>query len=269
MNVEELSKSQLILLTLLVSFVTSIATGIVTVALLQQAPSTVTQNINRIVERTVEKVVPAQSQTASVITQEKTVIIKETDIISKAVAKAAPSVASIYRSSTDTDQPIFIAKGIAVASGIIASDANQLDRDRTYLVRLPGGDVSARVFATDSHGVSLLKLDSATTSPRATPAKINGDRLHLGDTIIGLSGMDGLRVSQGIVTNISSDSGTTSSVGTSPSKPIGTSIIAVFGSPVINTDGSVVGIIVGSDGTLVPARAILELLKPATSTPGT
>jgi hypothetical protein len=97
MNVEELNKSQLILLTLLVSFVTSIATCIVTVALVQQAPSTVTQNINRIVERTVEKVVPSQSQTASVITQEKTVIIKETDLIAKAVAKASPSVAGIYR----------------------------------------------------------------------------------------------------------------------------------------------------------------------------
>ena len=34
MNMEELSKSQIVLLTLLVSFVTSIATGIVTVSLM-------------------------------------------------------------------------------------------------------------------------------------------------------------------------------------------------------------------------------------------
>lgn len=265
MNVEELNKSQLILLTLLVSFVTSIATCIVTVALVQQAPSTVTQNINRIVERTVEKVVPSQSQTASVITQEKTVIIKETDLIAKAVAKASPSVAGIYRNSIDADEPVFTAKGVAVTSGIIATDANQFEKDRTYIVRLPGGDVTARVFVSGLHGVSLLKLDDASSSPKAVPANLNSEQLHLGDTIIGLSGVENLRVSQGIVTNMPGDVGTS----TPSTKAIGTSVLATFGSPVINTDGSVVGIVTGTDGTIVPARAILELLKPATSTPGT
>ena len=38
MDLEHLNKTQIILLTLLVSFVTSIATGIVTVSLLAQAP---------------------------------------------------------------------------------------------------------------------------------------------------------------------------------------------------------------------------------------
>jgi uncharacterized membrane-anchored protein YitT (DUF2179 family) len=59
MAMEDLNKNQIVLLTLLVSFVTSIATGIMTTSLLQVAPVEVTRNINRIVEKTIETVTPA------------------------------------------------------------------------------------------------------------------------------------------------------------------------------------------------------------------
>ncbi len=61
MEMKELNKSQLILLALLLSFVTSIATGITTVTLMQQAPEAVTVPINRIVKQTVEKIVQVES----------------------------------------------------------------------------------------------------------------------------------------------------------------------------------------------------------------
>jgi len=60
MDIKELNKSQLILLAILLSFVTSIATGITTVSLMQQAPASVTTPITRIVKQTVEKIVPAE-----------------------------------------------------------------------------------------------------------------------------------------------------------------------------------------------------------------
>src|SRR3989338_8034713 len=92
---EQLTKQQIVLVTLLVSFVTSIATGIVTVALMDQAPPGVTQTINRVVERTIEKVVPAPTQqTASVITKE-TIVVKEDALVVEAVAKNTKSVVSI------------------------------------------------------------------------------------------------------------------------------------------------------------------------------
>ncbi len=59
MDIKELNKSQLILLAVLLSFVTSIATGITTVTLMQQAPGSVTVPLTQIVRETVEKVVPA------------------------------------------------------------------------------------------------------------------------------------------------------------------------------------------------------------------
>ena len=95
MDIEHLSKSQIVLLTLLISFVTSIATGIVTVSLMAQAPPAIAQTVNRIVEQTVQQVVPAnQSASAgkTVVTEQKTVVVKESDMISQAVARVSPSL---------------------------------------------------------------------------------------------------------------------------------------------------------------------------------
>ena len=48
---DNLTKNQLIMLVLLVSFVTSLVTGIVTVSLVNQAPAPFTQTINRVIEK--------------------------------------------------------------------------------------------------------------------------------------------------------------------------------------------------------------------------
>ena len=75
---EELNKNQLILLALFVSFVTSIATGIVTVSLMEQAPQSVTQTINKVVTQTIERV-----------TKEPATVIRanDDDLIALAVEK--------------------------------------------------------------------------------------------------------------------------------------------------------------------------------------
>ena len=58
MDIKDLTKTQLILLAVLLSFVTSIATGITTVTLMQQAPNAVTVPITQIVRETVETIAP-------------------------------------------------------------------------------------------------------------------------------------------------------------------------------------------------------------------
>src|SRR3990172_5718518 len=104
MNIEELSKSQLILLTVLVNFVTSIATGILTVSLLDQAPPIVTQTVNRIVEHTVETVA---STPAAVIAAPQPSV---EDLITAAFAADEARIVSIYAAATGTSTP-------ALASG--------------------------------------------------------------------------------------------------------------------------------------------------------
>ena len=122
MKIEELSKSQIVLLTLLVSFVTSIATGIVTVSLMDQAPPAITQSVDRIIERTVERVVPGQA--AAVVTT-KTVIVKESDLISQAVEKVAPSVVRLY-AGTSTEST-FLGFGVVInEAGTIIGDVSSI-----------------------------------------------------------------------------------------------------------------------------------------------
>ncbi len=76
-TMEDLTKTQIVLLTLLVSFITSIATGIITTSLLAEAPQGVTQTIDRVVERTVERVTtPSGGGTVKEVT-----VVKEGDAI--------------------------------------------------------------------------------------------------------------------------------------------------------------------------------------------
>ena len=97
MDLNELDNSQMILLTLFVSFVTAIASGIVTVTLMEEAPQVVTQTVRQVVTKTVEKVVPQKDIETKVITKEKTVVVKESDLVAAAVQKNAASTVTIYK----------------------------------------------------------------------------------------------------------------------------------------------------------------------------
>lgn len=86
---ENLTKTQLIMLVLLVSFVTSLVTGIVSVTLVNQAPAQVTQTINRVIEKvTIGEKEPSGG--ALVITSE--------DLITKLVSDTLPAVVSVIAS---------------------------------------------------------------------------------------------------------------------------------------------------------------------------
>src|SRR5947209_4146436 len=112
MDIEKLTKSQIILLGLLCSFVTSIATGIVTVSLMDQAPPAIAQSVSRVIERTIETVASTTSKgqpAAAVITQQKTVVIKESELIPQAIASISPSIVRVY--STNETDPSFLGLG--------------------------------------------------------------------------------------------------------------------------------------------------------------
>jgi hypothetical protein len=87
MDLQDLNKSQLILLAVLISFITSIATGITTVTLMQQAPSSFTVPVNRVIKQTVEKIQQVEGKTTV-----QTVVVKEEDLVVDAIAKNKSAV---------------------------------------------------------------------------------------------------------------------------------------------------------------------------------
>ncbi|MBI4087767.1 hypothetical protein HY418_00045, partial [Candidatus Kaiserbacteria bacterium] len=192
MDIEQLSKSQTVLLTLLVSFVTSIATGIVTVSLMDQAPPSIAQTVNRVIERTVQQVVPSEQSAAAAVTQEKTVVVKESDLISAAITRANNSIVRLYSNSSGS--PAFLGLGVVInASGTIAVDASVLVGTGDATVKL--ADTSrVRVFVTLRDAASGLAFLTPATStsegktPVWNPISVSAQSPVLGEAVVAVAG---------------------------------------------------------------------------------
>jgi S1-C subfamily serine protease len=154
---EELNKNQIVLLVLLVSFVTSIATGIVTVTLMDQAPAAVTQTINRIVERTVEKIVPGAPPPP--VIKEVQVIVTEEDLIVKVINGALPGIVRIISAGEDKT---FISSGFFVPmDGVIAASG--------ALVATATSTTSYQAILADGNVVPLTNLTPVASSTSPIP----------------------------------------------------------------------------------------------------
>src|SRR3989344_1698286 len=228
---EGLTKQQLILLALLVSFVTSIATGIVTVALMDQAPKEVVQTINRVVERTVEKVVPSSDNAAAVVMKE-TVVVKADDMVVSAVEKNKQYILRVMKVRDDSGTKKETFGGLAVPiskDGLLVTDISVLNKELDPMgVVIPE---SYRAIAADSKSFSVVPVgvDDANslvffkqqavdggqnTSIDLTPISLgNSDKLKLGQTIIVIGGDDAGVISTGIVSALMENSDKTSSKG--------------------------------------------------------
>ena len=265
MDIERLTKVQIVLLTLLVSFVTSIATGIVTVSLMDQAPPSVEQTVNRVIERTVQTVTPSsQTSAATVVTQEKTVVVKESDLVSQAIDKVTPSVVRLFSSD---GQDSFLGLGVVLdASGTVATDNDALGDAADAIVALPDGSrVRAFVSTRDTDaGLAYLRTASTTDdkkTPVWTPIMLSAAHPTLGETVVALAGNTVARIADGIVTSLVPGSDTAPQlVDTSiPESDI------MFGSPLIDTDGSLVGVSTGvsrasSASGFAPSSALADHL---------
>jgi hypothetical protein len=256
---ESLNKQQIILVTLLVSFVTSIATGIVTVALYDQAPKAVTQTINRVVERTVERVVTeparltASPSSAPTVTKE-TIVIREDDRVTDAVAKNTKSIVRLKQ--TVGGQDLFVTLGLIISSdGTVAVYSTLITSWTDYIG-----------FLSDGNSYKLKRLDNRTDgtytffklipsdgkSVLFDPVKlVSGDAVKLGQSIVSLSGESHDVVSTGLVQSLlqreikqpSSEGTSTNSVIVKSTYALETNIRdSVVNSPLLNLSGEVIGV---------------------------
>jgi S1-C subfamily serine protease len=261
MDIEQLTKMQIVLLTLLVSFVTSIATGIVTVTLVDQAPPAVTQTINRVVERTIESVVPEDKQGAVVgevvtkeIIKEVQVVVRESDLVSDSVAKIGKSLVRIYTLNEQVgsgSEGKFLGLGLVISrDGLVVTDSTLVEPARFYVVKTAvGASYRARLKnESPARSTAVLEMSIPSGEEVIFPPVAFADlaTLKLGQSVAMLGGKERNAVSIGIVSDfIEGDIDGVETIKTSVNAQP-----AILGAPLIDLFGEVLGIYT-ADGSTV------------------
>lgn len=209
---ENLTKQQIVLVTLLVSFVTSIATGIVTVALMNQAPPSFTQTINRVVEHTVERVVQTPAQPAAAVVTKETVVVKADDMVVAAIDQNTKSVVRFVPPAADGSltQPKPTALGLVLTKdGLIVVDSNRIDLNFQYVGAFSDGTSFplTLVSSDQKKGLSIFKVkltaDQNVSFIPAILADSNG--LKLGQTVVFIGGVQNDTVETGLISSLGRD----------------------------------------------------------------
>ncbi|MEI6419998.1 MAG: hypothetical protein WCO30_00025 [bacterium] len=278
---ENLTKQQIILLTLLVSFVTSIATGIVTVSLMDQAPKSVTQTINRVVERTIEKITPVPTKTdGGQVTIKETVIVNQDDQIMGAVEKNSKTLVRLYKKTIDGDVFSGLGAWITSSGRLITPAIIELNQDEILVGKTSDNNSYELAVAGVNNGLTAYQviLDKIATSSlplKFSVANFSAQDIKLGQSVITLSGEKTDYVLSGIVSgfidkkvsviNTSAATSTASSTDTVtvtdlvPYKFIQTNLSSKdlsSGSLLINLSGEVVGINSRAEEMFVPVGVI-------------
>lgn len=199
MDLEHLTKHQIVLLTLLVSFVTSIATGIVTVSLMGQAPLSVTRTINQIVERTVETVVPQSQNAASV---QKTLVVKDDDLAAQSIANVQKSIIRITAKGGEQ----LLARGILInGNGVALSDAAALAGGVEFDAILSDGTrVAATAVKPATSTTAVLQVAVGTSTAWAPATFADHGKLRLGQSVIRIGGRGADSVATGVIATLPS-----------------------------------------------------------------
>ncbi len=257
MDVKDLNKSQLILLAILLSFVTSIATGITTVTLMQQAPASFTAPINRVVQQTIEKIQQVEGKTTV-----QTIVVKEEDLVVDAIAKNKSALFSITKDGQDVNfQPAELSAGHGFAvstDGIVVTDTILVPSAGTYYVKNDSGKFKADFMSTNKAGFSFLKIGASVNGTDkltfTVPAFGDLTKMKIGQQVIVLGGT----VSSSIFEGLNADKGMNLNVSKSNA-----------GGLVLNLDGEALGMALSPDSisSFVSIKTIVDALKalPASS----
>jgi len=275
MDMNDLNKNQLILLALLVSFVTSIATGIVTVSLMDQAPAGVTRTINHVVEKTVQ-VLQQGKETTQVVTQE--VVVDQSDRIKTAIQKNLSGLV-VFVNGTGTDAQE-IGSGFVVTKGglvVTGTDIASKIASGSVYAKYGGELLKANAVSSKSGSTIALVQLSATSSSDGKETTFpenffvplsfaKEEALALGDVVVSIDATKDTEVASGIITSLEKETVPQQGSGAGGIRLIHTDISStVSGGPLVLLDGSAAGVTVASKDTLsaVPASVITTMIESA------
>lgn len=240
---EHLTKAQIVLLTLFVSFVASMATGIVVVTLMNQAPNAVNQTITNVVERTIEKITPGPT-----VEKTNTVVVNDQDLVVAAIDRNIKSTVAL-RTTIGEGGVLPAGVGVIVSSdGLIVTDRWNFGLGDLYTT-INGAQYSVSVVSNNKNntlGLGRLVPVTGTSTPAFTPVTL-GDPLllKLGQTAIVIGGRDAKSITTGLIASLDDHTVTDkdTKVETRVLDNVGVSTrfaSASNGAPVINLKGEVV-----------------------------
>lgn len=241
---EYLTKTQIVLLTLFVSFVASMATGIVVVTLMQQSPEPVSQTITRVVERTIEKISPAAPTTVT-----KTVVVKDEDLVVSAIDRNLKSTVA-FKTTVGEGGVISAGVGTIVSpDGLVITDRWNLGLGELYTT-VNSIQYKFEVISNEEGnnlGLGRLVPVYATSTPAFSAVTLGSTAtLKLGQTTIVIGGRDGKTISTGLITILDThtvvnketkvETKVLDNIGVSPRFSSSSN-----GAPIINLSGEVIG----------------------------
>jgi len=236
----DLNTQQIVLLCILVSFVSSIATGITTVSLLGQSPEPVSQTINRVVEKTIERVVEtADNKPPERIVE--TVVVNQEDLTVDAVAKNSKSIVRLYTKDA-SGQKVFFSLGIIVNNtGRVVTISGTSPRNKLLGV-FDSGEFELKLIKSESP-FGLYEPATATVTTFSPATLGDSQSLKLAQSVVLVSGRNSNIVAAGIINDLVVVGGD------SETKDYVTKVVAgvdstkvITGSVILNLKGEIVGI---------------------------
>jgi len=182
-------------------------------------------------------------------------VVKESDLVAQAVARVRTSVVRIHSATVKGEVGDFLARGLIIADGFIIAPLLSVDtsKDKTYIAVIGDSMGTSTVLKTDAaYGIALLAL----TEPKSEAAVLGTGPAALGQTVIAVTGSTNLKVRTGIITAINEANKERME---SFETDISTDALTP-GSPLLNTDGAVIGMFVSNAG-VIPTSALTNLLK--------